>query len=82
MTTELTIRSAATEAEVRAALGVLCERIQVTQARINGQPINFEDLPDPAPVVSEWALARSPEEYLERYPDGPHAEQARALVDG
>ena len=30
----------------------------------------------------QWTLRSSPEKYLERWPDGPHAELARELVAG
>lgn len=31
--------------------------------------------------MPEWTLKTSPEEYLERFPDGPNAELARQVLD-
>ena len=38
------------------------------------------DAPEPE-TATEWTLKTPPAEYLERYPDGPHAETARKLVE-
>jgi hypothetical protein len=47
--------------------------------RPGGKPGEYQR-PDGAPQA--WTLAISPEEYLARYPDGPNAELARAVLDG
>jgi len=39
------------------------------------------DPPIPAPKLARWALRMAPETYLKLHPTGPHADQARALVD-
>lgn len=36
---------------------------------------------DKAEEAEEWDLKTSPEDYLERFPDGPNAELARRLVE-
>lgn len=36
----------------------------------------------PPMEADRWPLKMEPEEYLERYPEGKHAEQARRVVEG